>query len=152
MLGSVYLFDDSHRHSPPSELECDLSREQKTVRRKILIVDDRRLIADTLFEILENAGFDVAVAYDGWEAIEKAATFRPDQLPSDVFMPSMNGVELAIALRKTYPSTRILLFSAQAGVSEILQDAERQGFHFELLAKPLHPSALIERLRDDRDT
>ncbi len=152
MLGSVYLFDDSSRFSPPSELERDLSPEQKTVRRRILIVDDRRLIADTLFEILENAGFEVAVAYDAWQAIEKAGTFRPDQLLSDVFMPGMSGVELAIAVRKMYPSTRILLFSAQAGVSEILEDAEKQGFHFELLAKPLHPVALIERLRDERNT
>jgi CheY-like chemotaxis protein len=129
---------------------------QKTLRQslklpvpRLLVVDDHRLIADTLSEILENAGFEVAVAYDGWQAIEKAARFKPDQLLSDVVMPGMNGVELAKAIRKMHPSTKILLFSAQAGVSEILLHAEKQGYYFELLAKPLHPAKLIERLRDD---
>lgn len=112
------------------------------------MVDDEKLIADTISEILESAGFDVAVAYDGWEAIEKAAKFKPDQLLSDVKMRRMNGVELAIAMRKLYPATKILLFSAQAGVPELILDAQKQGFHFELLAKPLRPSDLIKRLKD----
>jgi DNA-binding NtrC family response regulator len=60
----------------------------------------------------------------------------------------MNGVELAKAIRKMHPSTKILLFSGQVGVSEILLDAEQQGYYFELLAKPLHPAKLIERLRE----
>jgi hypothetical protein len=40
----------------------------------------------------------------------------------------------------------ILLFSGQAGISEILEDAQRRGYEFELLAKPIHPNKLIERL------
>jgi CheY-like chemotaxis protein len=73
---------------------------------------------------------------------------KPDQLLADIRMPGMNGVDLAIAIRKMHPSTRILLFSAQAGVSELVLDAEKRGFHFELLAKPLHPSKLIKRLKE----
>lgn len=148
VLGSVYLFDHRGRYSPPNEFAKDSSPESETARTKILVVDDQRLIADTLSEILDNAGFDVDVAYDGWQAIEKAARFKPDQLLSDVVMPGMNGVELAKAIRKMYPSTKVFLFSAQAGVSELLLDAENQGYYFELLPKPLHPAKLIERLRD----
>jgi CheY-like chemotaxis protein len=149
VLGSVYLFDDSGRYSAPKEVPGDTSPESKTARAKILIVDDQRLIADTLSEILEDAGFEVAVAYDGWEAIEKAARFKPDQLLSDVAMARMNGVDLAKAIRKMYPSTKILLFSGQVGVSEILLNAEKQGYRFELLPKPLHPARLIERLKEE---
>ena len=148
VLSSVYLFDDSSRYSPPNEFAKDTSPASKTAHTKILVVDDQRLIADTLSEILEDAGFDVAVAYDGWEAVEKAARFKPDQLLSDVVMPGMNGVELAKAIHEMHPSTKILLFSGQAGISEILLDAEKQGYYFELLAKPLHPTKLIERLRE----
>jgi CheY-like chemotaxis protein len=148
VLGSVYLFDDSGRYSPPNEFAQETSPASNTARTKILVVDDQRLIADTLSEILENAGFEVAVAYDGWQAIEKAARFKPEQLLCDVVMPRMNGVELAKAIRKMHPSTKILLFSAQVGVSEILLDAEKKGYYFELLAKPLHPEKLIERLRE----
>ncbi|MGB9078011.1 MAG: hypothetical protein WCC26_14320 [Terracidiphilus sp.] len=64
-------------------------------------------------------------------------------------MPKMNGVELAIAIRKMYPSTRIMLFSGQAGISDILLDGLRQGFEFELIAKPIHPLIVIEHLRGE---
>lgn len=147
MLDSVYLFDEFAKHAPPDALQKGTSPDSRTARPKILVVDDERLIADTICQILEGAGFDVAVAYDGWEAIEKASKFKPDQLLTDVRMPRMNGVELAKTIRKMYPSTKILLFSAYVGVSEIILDAERQGFHFELLGKPLRPSELIKRLR-----
>jgi hypothetical protein len=59
----------------------------------------------------------------------------------------MNGVDLAIAIRKMYPDARILLFSGQAGISEILLDGQRQGFEFELIPKPIHPLKLIEQLK-----
>jgi CheY-like chemotaxis protein len=115
---------------------------------KVLVVDDERRIADTLTEILQMAGFQVVTAYDGREALEAAARFQPDYLLSDVLMPRMNGLELAIAIRKIYPNARILLFSGQTGIAEILLDGQRQGFEFELVAKPIHPLRLIERLKE----
>lgn len=125
-----------------------LSGSQQTPQ-KILIVDDQRLIADTLAEILTNAGFDAVAAYDGWDALDKAARFHPHWVLTDVLMPRMNGVELAITLRQKYPQSSILLFSGQAGISEILQDGMRQGYQFELIAKPIHPAKLIERLKEN---
>jgi CheY-like chemotaxis protein len=113
------------------------------------VVDDERLIADTVRDILEGAGFDVIVTYDGWTALEMAARLRPDYLLSDVSMPRMNGVDLAIAMRKMYPPTRILLFSGQAGISEILASGRNQGYEFDLVAKPIHPLKLIERLKGE---
>jgi CheY-like chemotaxis protein len=115
---------------------------------RVLIVDDEKRIVDTLKEILEMAGFHVAAAYDGWDALEVAAQFHPDYLLSDVLMPRMNGVELAIAISKMYPAARILLLSGQAGISEILMEGHRQGFEFELIAKPIHPLKLIEHLKN----
>ena len=125
------------------------TQQQKEAQSKILIVDDHRLIADTLAEILGNAGFDAIAAYDGWDALEKASRFRPNWVLTDVLMPRMNGVELAIAMRKNHPSSSILLFSGQAGISEILLEGQRQGYQFELIAKPIHPMRLIERLRQE---
>jgi DNA-binding NarL/FixJ family response regulator len=43
-------------------------------------------------------------------------------------MPGMNGVELAIAVRKMFPNAKIMLFSGQAGISEILLDGTNRGF------------------------
>ena len=117
--------------------------------RKVLVVDDQKLIADTLAEILTNAGFDAVAAYDGWEALDKASRFHPHWVITDVLMPRMNGMELAITMRKNYPGSSILLFSGQAGISEIIEDGHRQGYEFELIAKPIHPLRLIERLQQD---
>jgi CheY-like chemotaxis protein len=118
-------------------------------RAKVMVVDDQRLIADTLAEILGNAGFDAIAAYDGFDALDKASRFHPSWILTDVLMPRMNGVELAIALRKNHPKISILLFSGQAGISEILHEGYRQGYEFELIAKPIHPLKLIERLKQD---
>ena len=116
----------------------------------MLVVDDEKLIVDTIVEILSRAGFDVVSAYDGWGAVEAAGHFRPDYLLSDVLMPRMNGVELAIAIRKMHPATKILLFSGQAGISDILLSGRQQGLKFELIAKPIHPLKLIQ-LQKDQD-
>jgi CheY-like chemotaxis protein len=98
---------------------------------------------------LEGEGFDVVAAYDGWGALENAGRFRPDYLLSDVLMPKMNGVELAIAIQKMHPATKILLFSGQAGISEILLSGQRQGLKYELIAKPIHPRKLIQILKEE---
>ena len=147
-MGSMYAADESvppkenaPGHQPDGE-------EPARHRPRILVVDDEKLIANTLTEILEGAGYHVAVAYDGWSALEIAVRFLPEYLLSDILMPRMNGVELAIAIQKMYPSTRIRLFSGQAGISEILESGQNQGFEFELIAKPIHPLKLIECLKE----
>jgi CheY-like chemotaxis protein len=123
------------------------SKRTEPARPRILVVDDEQLIAETTVEILDSVGFDARAAYDGWTALEIAREFRPDYLLTDVLMPRMNGVELAIAISKSLPATRIFLFSGQAGISEVLLHGHQQGYDFELVAKPVHPTKLIERLR-----
>ena len=66
-------------------------------------------------------------AYDGFSAMEIAATFKPDYLLTDIMMPAMNGVELAITLTNMYPAMRILLFSGQAGIADILRREQANG-------------------------
>jgi CheY-like chemotaxis protein len=145
--GSIYLSDD-HARNLVRDLPRDQgARETRPARPRVLVVDDERLIADTCGEILEGAGFEAKTAYDGWAALEMVAEFRPDYLLTDVLMPRMNGVELAIAVNKMMPSVRILLFSGHAGISEILHQGHERGYEFELLAKPIHPTKLIERLQ-----
>jgi len=144
----IYAADEFSRHKREAVWKEAEPNETERNRRKVLVVDDQKLIVDTIAEILEEAGFYVMAAYDGWTALEAASRLRPDYLLSDVLMPRMNGVELAIAIRKMHPGTRIMLFSGQAGISEILLEGQRQGFEFELIAKPIHPLKLIELLRE----
>jgi len=145
---SIYAAEEFFRNPIGPSTGGTGSNEIQQIRPKVLVVDDERRIADTLTEILEMTGFHVIAAYDGWAALEAAARFQPDYLLSDILMPRMNGVELAIAIKKMFPAARILLFSGQAGISKILMDGHKQGFEFELIAKPIHPLKLIERLKD----
>jgi CheY-like chemotaxis protein len=146
--GGFLLIDRFSGNEGVSHSDEGNSVEPQRSLPKILVVDDERRIADTLTEILEMSGFRVATAYEGWEALKVAAQFRPDYVLSDVLMPRMSGVDLGIALRKMYPDARILLFSGQVGISEILLEGQKQGFEFELIAKPIHPLKLIERLKE----
>jgi CheY-like chemotaxis protein len=146
--GSLSFSDETARNANGFAAATTGSKGRKRRPPRILVVDDEKLIAATMAEILEGVGFQVATAYDGWTALEKAGTFHPDYLLSDILMPRMNGVDLAIAIRQMYPAARILLFSGQAGITEILRAAQDRGFQFDLIAKPIHPLILIERLKE----
>jgi CheY-like chemotaxis protein len=119
-------------------------------RRTVLIVDDERLVADSLAEILNDSGNFVAVAvYDGASALEWARRSSIDVLITDVVMPEMNGIELAKAIKSLCPKTRIVLLSGQAQTRDLTQQARHEGYLFELWAKPMHPDEVLERLKQD---
>jgi CheY-like chemotaxis protein len=145
---SVSLGDDYRRYLADVRISESEAEGPTGAQPRVLVVDDERLLADTTAAILRRAGFDAKTAYDGFGALEATASFRPDYLLADIMMPAMNGVELAIAITKMYPTTKILLFSGQAGVTNILEESKAKGFEFPLLAKPVHPSKLIERLQN----
>ena len=130
---------------PISEIKAD---KAPVFRPVILVVDDERVIADTLSVILSGNGFDVLTAYDGEGALELARRSAPNLLLTDVVMPGMTGVELAVAVTKTAPSCKVLLFSGQAATVDLLAYAKQQGRRFNLLLKPIHPSDLLSRISD----
>jgi CheY-like chemotaxis protein len=116
-------------------------------KSKVLVVDDERVIADTLAIILNQHGFEAAAVYTGTAAVERARAVRPDLVISDVIMPDMNGIDAAINIRKFLPDCKILLFSGQAATADLLENARAQGHEFEILAKPVHPQDLLAKLK-----
>jgi CheY-like chemotaxis protein len=114
---------------------------------RLLVVDDERLIADTLKMILDNSGYETRVAYSGESAVEMARDFQPDMLITDVIMPGMTGIEAAILLLTTLPSCKVLLVSGHMATTELIEEARLQNYQFEVLAKPFHPGELITKLR-----
>jgi DNA-binding NtrC family response regulator len=117
-------------------------------QRVVLIVDDERIIADTLSIILSQNGFSTMTAYDGISALKLARAVRPQLLISDVVMPGMTGVELAISLTRMVPECKILLFSGQAATVDLLVDARNAGYDFNTLAKPVHPTDMLRRVSE----
>ena len=145
-LGNRNLVNSSEVYRSEEKAEA-----RAEARPKILVVDDERLLADTTAAILRHAGFETRIAYDAFAALEVTGSYRPDYILTDIMMPAMSGVELAIAISKMYPATKIMLFSGQAGISEILEQSKAKGFEFPLLAKPVHPAKLIEGFRKLKD-
>jgi DNA-binding response OmpR family regulator len=114
----------------------------------ILIVDDEKVIADTLSIILTHAGFITMTAYDGLSALRIANEITPALLISDVVMPGLTGVELAISLTRSIPDLKVLLFSGQASTVDLLEQARRSGHHFTALTKPVHPTDMLKRISE----
>jgi CheY-like chemotaxis protein len=69
-------------------------------QRRILAVDDNRDAADSLSLMLQMMGHETRTAYDGLEAVQAAATFRPEVVLLDIGLPKMNGYETARQIRK----------------------------------------------------
>ncbi|HEV2135897.1 MAG TPA: response regulator [Terracidiphilus sp.] len=130
-----------------AKLRKERSYQEGKTCPTVLVVDDEETLANTTAEILNISGFGAFVAHDAKSALDLIANLRPDILLTDVVMPEMNGVELAMSVRNTYPDTAIVLFSGQTGTKDILGKAQADGYNFELLAKPIHPLKLIEHLK-----
>ncbi len=116
-------------------------------KRKVLVVDDEQVIADTLAKILDLNGYEASAVYTGTAAVESARSLQPDLIISDVIMPDMDGIQAAIRIRSFLPECKILLFSGQAATADLLENARAQGHEFEILGKPVHPSDLLAKLR-----
>jgi CheY-like chemotaxis protein len=129
---------------PLSELtKKGIAPDTTPVRPVVLVVDDEWIIADTLVAILNRVGYAAVAAYDGESALQNALLIPPAMLITDVVMPGMSGIELAIAVTEVIPDCRILLFSGQAATSDLLEDARIHGHEFTILTKPVHPSDLL---------
>jgi CheY-like chemotaxis protein len=118
-----------------------------TQKPRILVADDERVIADTLAMILNQSGFEARAVYSGEGALDLAESFQPEMLISDVIMADLNGIDAAIRMRTLLPGIKILLFSGQAATADLLEKARKEGYEFDILAKPVHPQDLLARLR-----
>jgi CheY-like chemotaxis protein len=112
------------------------------------VVDDERIIATTLAEILEYQGYETLAVFDGKSAIEAARTFKPDCLLSDVVMPGMNGIEAAIRILEFLPNCKVLFLSGQAHSLDLLESARARGYNFDIVNKPIFPTELLEILSE----
>jgi DNA-binding NtrC family response regulator len=121
---------------------------QQRAHSRIFVVDDELIIASTLATILQRNGFDAVFFTEPLEALAAARIHAPDLLITDVVMPGLSGVDLAIAIRGEYPQCKVLLFSGQAATADLLESARLKGYDFELLSKPIHPTEFLRKIKD----
>lgn len=113
----------------------------------VLIVDDDQAITDTLAVIFRMHGYDARAAYSAEQAIESIASCVPDMALLDVNLPGMNGIDLAIVLKANHPECHLLLVSGHERTSILLEEAAKKGYVFDILAKPIHPTFILERVK-----
>jgi CheY-like chemotaxis protein len=110
---------------------------------RLLIVDDEPIIAGTLNLIFRNAGYDTRAASSAEQALALIEDWQPDLALLDVYLPGMNGIDLAIRLKALLPACRVTLFSGQACTTELLDRARRDGHDLSVVPKPVHPDELL---------
>ncbi|HEY1803427.1 MAG TPA: response regulator [Terracidiphilus sp.] len=119
----------------------------KTPGHLVFVVDDRTNVAESLAMVLVQAGFRAIAFDDPTIALSAASLKHPDALISDVIMPRMTGIDLALRVKSAHPECMVLLYSGQIRTSDLLARAKKEGHEFEILAKPVHPEEILKRLR-----
>ena len=112
-------------------------------RKKILIIEDEKLLADSLQAMLESKGFEVEAVYDGETGEEYAESGVYDLLILDVMMPKMDGWEVCREIRKNSKVPIIMLTARGDERDELL------GFELgvdEYISKPFSPKILVARV------
>lgn len=104
------------------------------------VLDDERVVADTLGIVFSKSGYDARAAYSAEEALALIPVWTPQLALIDVYLPGMNGIDLAIRLKAEYPLCRISLFSGDPGTGDLLAAS---GQPFEVTAKPVSPSEML---------
>jgi DNA-binding response OmpR family regulator len=109
-------------------------------------VEDESLVAQTMALLLSERGYDVKSVLSAEEGLSTVEVWQPDLAIVDIFLPGQDGVEMAIAMRSKYRGLKVLLFSGVPEAQALLEQANRRGYEFEILAKPAHPNVVFERV------
>ena len=126
-----------------------MEQTAKTDGVRILVVDDEEEIRELLSDFLEGAGFTVAVAKTGNEALHQAKQFSPHLILLDIILPDLDGISVYESLRqnKMMAQIPVVFFSALA---ENMPPAfsRRSGFApYALIPKPVSTNLLIKEIK-----
>lgn len=115
---------------------------------KILIADDEPNIVISLEFLMKREGFEVAVAVDGDEALEKVESFRPDVLLLDVMMPKKSGFEVCEILRAApeHAGLLIVMLTAKGRDTEVAKGLALGADAY--VTKPFSTKDLVARVRE----
>jgi Response regulator containing CheY-like receiver, AAA-type ATPase, and DNA-binding domains len=116
---------------------------------KILIIDDERSIRNTLKEILEFEGNDVAVAADGKEGLDMATANSYDAIFCDIKMPGMDGIEVLGKMEESGVDTPIIMISGHGSIDTAVDCIKKGAFDF--IQKPLDLNRILITLKNATD-
>ncbi len=120
--------------------------------KRILLVDDDPDFVEAVKTVLESAAYDVTVAYDGEECMEKVGGVKPDLIVLDVMMPGKSGYEVCELLKDDEATEEIpvILLTAVASKVSSSKYTHRMGMDTQAddyIAKPVQPDELLKRVQ-----
>jgi DNA-binding response OmpR family regulator len=114
------------------------------MKQRVLVVDDDRLVADTLTLIFRANGYESEAVYSAAEGLERARTFAPGLMLCDVSMPHESGLQLALKVHREMPACKMLMLSAySSNAAHVELQASRLKTKLKLLKKPCRPELLL---------
>jgi len=114
------------------------------MKQRVLVVDDDKLVADTLSLIFKANGFEAEACYSAAEGLERARTYDPELLLCDVTMPETTGLELAAKIDREMPECRILMLTAYStNLVRVDEQAQKMSRPLSVLSKPCRPEDLL---------
>jgi CheY-like chemotaxis protein len=114
------------------------------MKQRVLVVDDNKLVADTLNLIFQANGFESEARYSAAEGLVRARTFAPELVLCDVTMPDETGLELVEALTKELPQVKMLMLTGySSNFAKVEAQSSRLGRPLKTLHKPCRPEELL---------
>ena len=118
------------------------------MKTRVLVVDDDRLVADTLSMIYNANGYEAEARYSAAEGFARAKDFSPELLICDVTMPEESGLQLAERMQDAMPGTKLLMLTAYASNAAVVTAHSRRLHRpLKLLNKPCRPDDLLRESR-----
>ncbi|HWH11641.1 MAG TPA: response regulator transcription factor [Solirubrobacteraceae bacterium] len=112
---------------------------------RLLIVDDDRALRDALRRALTLAGYEVAGAVGGWDALEQVSDRAPDAVILDIGLPDISGLDVCRRLRAEGQRLPVLVLSARDAVEDRIDGLDAGADDY--LAKPFDLGELVARIR-----
>ncbi|MDP2173541.1 MAG: response regulator [Candidatus Cloacimonadaceae bacterium] len=112
------------------------------MNKRILVVDDEQNIRDIISEFLSETGYQVKVAVDGLDALEKIQYEQYDLYIIDVFMPRMDGLQLVEKLKEIQPLAVVVIVTGFSSIDVAIKAIRKGAYHY--LTKPIQADELIK--------
>ena len=119
---------------------------KKTIKKKILVVDDNTEFSANIADILEWKNYEVILAQNGKQSIDIIKENTVDLILMDIKMPVMNGVEAFRTIKKLKPEIPVIMMTADA-VEDLIREALRKGV-FGVISKPFDFEKLLKKIED----
>lgn len=119
--------------------------KEDTMKNKLLLVDDEKIMLKYLSKFLIKRGFDITTAMNGEDALEKIKNQDFTTVLLDVLMPGMDGIETLKEIKKIKPMTEVIMLTGHASVQVAIEGMKLGAFDY--LMKPFDRDELVVKLR-----